>query len=117
MLAYCIRKSLQDATCRIDSIACEIDVSNCPLHDLGGGYRGYLVEAPWPGVGSCIVDSRTGAILGGTLVYVKNFIRDCNLRDDEGRQRTAIRLRRAAKRVPPDEFWPWIIQVFAGKPA
>lgn len=91
-------------------MACEFNVSGRLLHNLGNGYRGYLVEAPWPGVKSCVIDSRTGAVLGNTLAQVKEQIKTYNIRCD-GVCKTALQIKVQAAEVPPEQFWPWIIQM------
>lgn len=93
-------------------MSCEVNTTGCLLHNLGNDYRGYFVEAPWPGVESCVIDSRTGAIFGSTLHVVKQQIKDCKLYDDAQRLKTSLRVREHAREIPPEQFWPWIIQMF-----
>ncbi len=92
-------------------MTCQLDVSGRLLHNLGNGYRGYFIKAPWPGVESCVIDSRTGAIMGNTLALVKRQIKECNLRD-AGIHKTPLRIKAQAKEVPPEQFWPWVIHMF-----
>lgn len=113
MIAFVVGRLEDGEIC--DPTSCEIDVSNCPLEDLGGGYRAYYVEAPYPGVISCVVDARSGAIFSGSLAKARENIRTARLKDDDQRVKTAQRLRDKSKEVPSDEFWPWVIQLLAGK--
>lgn len=91
-------------------MACEFDVSGCLLHNLGNDYRGYFVETPWPGIKSCVIDSRTGAILGNTLTQVKRDIKEYNLHDD-GVRKSSLQIKARALEVPPEQFWVWIVQM------
>ena len=109
MLVYVVGRLQNGVVC--DPISCEIDVSTCPLEDLGGGYRGYYVKKPWPNVESCVVDSRTGAMFSGTLYKARQDIKDARIKDSNQRVATALNIREQATKVSPEEFWSLVIQM------
>lgn len=56
-------------------VACEIDMSESLLYDLGRDIRGYVLVAPPPfNAITVVVDSRTGAIIGTDLTAIKHRI-------------------------------------------
>lgn len=86
-----------------------IDTEGCELHDLGNGYRVYLIEIPCSNGKTAVVCSRTGGVFGGSLEHVSSELKKYDIRDTSTRIKNSLATAQAAQCMEIDQFWAHVL--------
>lgn len=85
-------------------MACEIEFENYDgPHDLGGGYRGYIITAP--NGATFIAEADSGGFVGPSLKMVRQDIENGDPAVMKQQVEDALRQSKEAEVVDTDEFW------------
>lgn len=83
-------------------ISCEVETEN-KKHDLGRGYKGYLITAP--NGKTFVAECDSGAFVGPTLEQVREDIKTGDPEVMKKQVADALIESKKAKKIDPSEFW------------